>query len=108
MECLSEFIKKKRNEQGLSKRKLAEAAGISHTEIYRLENGERKSPSPMVLVSIAKVLSINPVEILVAAKYLDDNCIDKDSLCLIDLYKCLSTEEKQDVLRYIDFIKSKH
>lgn len=107
MECLSDFIKKKRIERGFSKRKLAEIAGISHTEVHRLENGQRKSPSPTVLVSLAKALDANVVEILVVANYLDAGCIDQDSLFLIDMYKCLSTEEKLDVQKYINFIKSK-
>jgi len=107
MESLSEFIKLNRLEKGLSKRKLAEAAGISHTEIHRLETGERRSPSPVVLTSIARALDLNVIQILAAANYLDSDSIDYDSICFLDIYNRLSEEEKLDVQKYIDFIKSK-
>jgi transcriptional regulator with XRE-family HTH domain len=107
MESLSDFIKRKRIENGLSKRKLAQIAGISHTEVHRLENGQRKSPSPSLLVSLAKALDTSVIEILVVANYLDSDFIDKDSLSFLDNYNGLSGEEKLDVKKYLDFIKSK-
>ncbi len=107
MESLSAYIVRKRTENGYSRRKLAEIAGISHTEVHRLENGQRKSPSPTLLVSLAKALNTSVVEIFVTANYLEPDCIDQDSLCFLDVYNHLTEDEKLDVQKYIDFIKSK-
>ena len=43
---LGVYVREKRQEKKLSIRKLAELAGISHTEIKRIEDGTRKQPSP--------------------------------------------------------------
>ncbi len=48
MSKLGAFIKGKREQRNLSIRKLAETAGISHTEIKRIEDGVRRQPSPQV------------------------------------------------------------
>lgn len=51
MNELGTYIKEKRTEKGLSIRRLAELAAISHTEVKRIEDGLRKQTSPQVLRS---------------------------------------------------------
>lgn len=41
MSNVGEVIKERRLVKGMSKRALAEKAGISHSEVHRIENGER-------------------------------------------------------------------
>ena len=58
MNELGTYIKEKRTAKGLSIRRLAELADISHTEVKRIEDGLRKQTSPQVLRSIASALGV--------------------------------------------------
>ncbi len=66
---LGEFITKRRTELEMSRNLLATKAGISHTEIHRIESNERKQPSLKVLCSLADALNIPQEEILKVAGY---------------------------------------
>ena len=66
---LGEFIKTRRNEIKMSRNQLATKAGISHTEVHRIEIGERKQPSLKVLCAIADALGIPQEELLKYAGY---------------------------------------
>lgn len=77
---LGNFIREKRNELGLSRNALATAAGISHTELRRIETGERKEPSGSNLRNIAAALGISAQEIFEIAGLLPDQ--DNDSFAI--------------------------
>lgn len=62
MSEIGNFLLKVRQEQQISIRYLAKLTGISHSEINKIENGERANPSPLNLKLIAKVLGINQIE----------------------------------------------
>ena len=64
---LAEFIKERREAKGFSKRKLAHIAAISHTEVHRIENGERNQPSLKVLSKLANALEVSYEDMLHAA-----------------------------------------
>ncbi len=66
---LGEYIKNKRTELGMSRNLLASKAGISHTEVQRIETSERKMPSLKVLCSLADALNIPQEEMLKVAGY---------------------------------------
>ena len=69
---LADFIIKARKEKDLSQRQLAEMAGISNTEVWRIEAGERKNPSPATLKSLAPHLGIPYEELMAAAGYIEE------------------------------------
>jgi Predicted transcriptional regulators len=69
---LGEYIKELRNDKGLSQRDLADKAGISNGEISRIESGERKNPSPNVLMALATILGVTDEEIMKEAGYIRD------------------------------------
>lgn len=69
-----EFLKENRLSKKLSLRGLSSIAGISHTEISKIENGEREHPSASTLFNIcrgldldfykvADLFGVNPVEV---------------------------------------------
>lgn len=58
----AETIRRLREAAGLSRRDLAEAAGISHVFLSKLETGERR-PSPQTLVKIAAALGLSVGEL---------------------------------------------
>jgi len=50
------FLRKLRENRGLSLRELSQLAGIDHAYIYRLETGAKESPSAEVLAKLARAL----------------------------------------------------
>lgn len=66
---LGEFIKKRRADLGISRNLLATKAGISHTEVHRIETNERKQPSLKVLCALADALYVPQEELLKVAGY---------------------------------------
>lgn len=70
---LGEFIKNRRTEIGMSRNLLASKAGISHTEVQRIETNERKMPSLKVLGKLAEALNVPQEDILKVAGYGPDD-----------------------------------
>lgn len=105
MSKLGAFIKGKREQRNLSIRKLAETAGISHTEIKRIEDGVRRQPSPQVLRSIAVALNVQYEELMSLAGYLDTQ---EKSLVAAQATSTddLTEDELAKVNEFIAFIKS--
>lgn len=54
------YLKQLRKEKGYSYKKLAELADISQSYVFRIENGERSTPSVPILNKILKALDVNP------------------------------------------------
>lgn len=73
MNSVGKYIYDIRNKQQISIRYLARLTGISHSEINKIEKGERVMPSPMHLKTIADVLGINQIELFKIAGYIDEN-----------------------------------
>lgn len=63
-ETLGEYVQQKREAAGLSQRQLAQEAGVSFSNISRLESGFHTTPTPGLLKSIADVLDIDLAELL--------------------------------------------
>ena len=61
------FITEAREKKGISKNQLAELCGVSHTEITRIESGEREVPNPKTLRKISKYIDVNFNELMNAA-----------------------------------------
>ncbi len=66
---LGEFIKARRAELGMSRNQLGIKAQISHTEVHRIETGERRQPSLKVLCALADALGTPQEEFLKIAGY---------------------------------------
>lgn len=64
---VGELITEAREKQGISKNQLAELAKVSHTEISRIESGEREIPNPKTLRKISKYIGINYNDLMYAA-----------------------------------------
>jgi transcriptional regulator with XRE-family HTH domain len=50
------FLRRLRERRGLSLRELAQLAGIDHAYVYRLETGEKESPSDEALTKLIRAL----------------------------------------------------
>ena len=62
-EALGRAIKVARTELGMSRKELAEAAGVSYPYVADIESG-RGRPSPKVLIMLANTLGMSPSELL--------------------------------------------
>lgn len=62
-DSLRDWLKSKRNEKGLSQRKLASRLDIHHSIIGKIESGERQV-NVVELITICKELDISPIEII--------------------------------------------
>ena len=89
---LGELIKKRRNELGMSRNALAVAAGISHTEINRIETGDRKQPSVKVLNSLASALSISQEDLMkviaTSDLYVHPSDIEIEAISCVEAFRC--------------------
>ncbi|MHC1787281.1 MAG: helix-turn-helix domain-containing protein [Christensenellales bacterium] len=98
MSAIGDFIKERRLAKALSKRGLAEIAGISHSEVHRIENGERINPSVPVLNALAEALGVPKDDILRRAGYKAD---DGDIPLIEKVFPDLKTEKQQKTAQKI-------
>lgn len=113
---LGEYIREKRKEKDMSQRDLAAASGISNAEISRIESGKRKEPSSSFLKELAKALNVPAKEILEVAGVIDAQDSNSTSMSstgfsvtesnYLDVGD-LSQSEMDELMNYIDYIKSK-
>ena len=102
MSNIGNYLMKIRQEQQISIRQLAKLTGISHSEINKIENGERENPSPLHIKSIAKVFGISQIECLKIAGYIDEDA----QYPLPDFLSNFSPEELEQVQAYANFLRS--
>ncbi|HEX9061806.1 MAG TPA: helix-turn-helix transcriptional regulator [Clostridia bacterium] len=69
---LGKYVEMLRIDKGMSQRQLAERAGISNTEVWRIESGERKNPSPPILKVLSPHLGVTYEELMVKAGYIEE------------------------------------
>lgn len=98
MNSIGNFIKERRLAKEWSKRALAEKAGISHSEVHRIENGERTNPSVPVLYSLAEALGIPKDEMLRHAGYRTE---DGDVSMIEKVFPDLKSEKQQQTAQKI-------
>ena len=98
MASIGTYLKSRRNAKGLTLRELAELSGVSHTEIYRVESGQREHISIRVLIALGRTLDIPDEEILHMAGY---NLEDDDSSMMEKVFPELKTEKQQDTAQRI-------
>ncbi|UQZ33677.1 transcriptional regulator [Paenibacillus sp. PK3_47] len=68
-----EFLKQLRERNGLTINQLAALAGISGSQISRIENGVRGVPKPATLRKIAEATDVSYEELMEQAGYLPDH-----------------------------------
>lgn len=120
---LSGYLREQRKKKDWSQRDLASVADVSNAEISRIESGKRKSPNPAVLRAIAKALGVPVDQIYEEAgiiekgqKFVDKFLEEHGDTPISELSAAssqrmmpadLSDDELTEVLKYIDFLRSK-
>ncbi len=73
------LLRRLREARDLSSREVGQLAGTDHTYIYRLETGEKQSPSEEVLGRLLRVLKAKPREVEMA-QFMMSNDVNPDWL----------------------------
>jgi HTH-type transcriptional regulator, competence development regulator len=97
---VGELIAEAREKTGISKNQLAEMSKVSHTEIARIESGEREIPNPKTLRKISKFIGINYNDLMYAAGL--GAKISPLNPYLLEYYSELRGAELRDALNNID------
>jgi len=66
------YLKHLREQQGFSINQLADAAGISNSQISRIENGVRGVPKPATIRKLADALSASYPDMMQRAGYIEE------------------------------------
>ncbi len=101
-------IKEERDKAGWSQTELAKRAGITPSGLSQIESGERY-PSTIVLIKLTKVLSVS-IDYLLGNKKDDElhTILHNDKIkALFSDFKELSAEDKDTILKQIEWLKSR-
>lgn len=98
---IGQLIKNARIKKGLSRKDLAEQAEISETSITKCENGTIVNIAPVKIKNIARILDLNPLELL---GFKD---LGKQPEKLIISAADFSKEDFAHIKQFVEFMKNK-
>jgi transcriptional regulator with XRE-family HTH domain len=103
---LGAFLKKTRKQRSLTLRAVQKETGISNAYLSQLENNKIANPSPNILNQLAKLYETSYDNLMSLAGYpaLEDT---RPSFRVQSDFNELTTEEKESVREYIQFLKSR-
>lgn len=106
---LGSYLKQIRKKQNLTLRDVQAATGISNAYLSQLENGKSTHPSPKILHKLAKVykLSYEFLMKLVGYPVIGEERTITPFYRIQSDYQELSQDERNQVIDYIQFLKSK-
>lgn len=90
-------IKELRKQQHISAERLAEVLGVHPSTIYRYEKGDIEKIPYTVLVPIAKVLGVSPVDLLGLE---DEQSVKEEHL--LSSFRKMSPEQQEAILLMTD------
>ena len=74
---IAEYIRTLREEKGLNLKQLADLSGVSLSALSRIESGDRKKPTPLVLKALAPHLGVSYEQLMAKAGYIEE-IVEKD------------------------------
>lgn len=96
-------INELRKMRGLTIEALAESSGVSVSTVKKICAGITTNPNLETVKAIARALNCSLDNISDS-----EECIDSAREDFITLFDTLSEEDRADVVRYAEFLKSKH
>ncbi len=100
---IGERIREKRDKADLSQKDLAKAVGVTQSAVNQYEKGTKR-PSSEVLSKIAMALSTSTDYLLGSAEN-DTIFMDKEVAVVFRDFKKLSHQDKQQIIKNIEFLK---
>lgn len=113
MSSLGITLKNARKNIGLTLRQVEEMSGISNAYLSQLENDKIKNPSVNILSKLSSSYKVSLKTLLSNAKMIDKKEAHQEKINLSFAQKIafraedLSEDERNDVLKYLEFIKSR-
>jgi transcriptional regulator with XRE-family HTH domain len=104
---LGEWIRRVRQEQGISQRALADRSGLSRSYVCDIERGRGAQPSLATLDKLAAALGASRADLMRASGLLDRPVAPRESedeRRLLAVYRDLSAEGRLHVMRYARFV----
>lgn len=114
MSNLGETLKSLRNQKKYTLKEIEEKLGISNAYLSQLENGKVKKPSANTLYKLAKLYNIDLDVLLYAAGIIEENPVEerREMTKFISQLQYssdgLTKEQKESVLQYLEFLKSRN
>ncbi len=106
MDSLGNYLRKKREELGLSLNDVHSKTGITDSRLSRLENDSYGEPSASILKTLAETYKISVVELFIKAGYLTYESLDMSNQIFHGV-ELLNEEDRKHIQGQIDFIISK-
>lgn len=104
---LGEWVRRARQEQGLSQRALADQSGLSRSYVCDIERGRGAEPSLTTLDKLAAALGASRADLMRAAGLIDRALVPHESeeeRRLLAVYRDLSDEGQLNILRFARFL----
>lgn len=104
---LGVWVRRARQEQGLSQRALADQSGLSRSYVCDIERGRGAEPSLTTLDKLAAALGASRADLMRAAGLIDRALVPRESddeRRLLSVYRDLSEAGKLNIMRYARFI----
>ena len=105
---LGRLIAETRQEVGLSRRALADKAGVSASVVDYIEIGRTTEPTPQVLKRIGEALSLPIDELYKLAGYRTDSTLPELGVYLRARHPELPAEAISEARHYVDFLKARY
>ncbi len=106
---VADKIKEEREKAGWTQTELAKRAGITPSALSQIESGDRY-PSTLVLAKLSRALSVS-VDYLLGEKKKENEIytvVHNDKLkSLFDGFKELSADDKETILKQIEWLKAR-
>lgn len=104
---LGQWVRKARQEQGLSQRALADQSGLSRSYVCDIERGRGSEPSLSTMDKLAAALGASRADLMRAAGFIDRALVPRESdeeRRLLSVYRDLSDDARLQVMRYARFV----
>lgn len=104
---LGEWVRRARQEQGLSQRALADQSGLSRSYVCDIERGRGVEPSLTTLDKLAAALGASRADLMRAAGLIDRALEPRESegeRRLLSVFRGLSDEGQLNIIRFARFL----
>jgi transcriptional regulator with XRE-family HTH domain len=106
--ALGEFVRKRRQELGLSTHELGKVVGTRNSTIMRLEQGAFAAPRPDKLARIAEALQIGLADLYARAGYVTPSELPSFHAYLPAKYRQLPEAAVEELIRLFDELVVRH
>lgn len=101
----SDRMKKAREIRGITLKELGKSIGKTEATVQRYESGEIKNLKNDIIEQIARVLDVSPAYLM---GWSDEKPVNNNArLIAAHIEDDVTKEEMEEIMNYIDFIKSK-